>query len=105
MLKYGDSPMASAHPGLADKVLHATLKVAGQALTGADVPPDRYEKPQGFALQLNIKDSSEAERIFGALAEGGTVQWPLEKTFWAERYGVVIDVFGIPWEINCGRAA
>jgi PhnB protein len=105
MLKYGESPIAADTPALADKVLHATLQLDGQRLTGADVPSDRYVKPQGFALQLNIDDPSEAERIFNALAEGGMVQFPLQQTFWAERYGMVIDAFGTPWEINYGRAA
>jgi PhnB protein len=105
MLKYGESPVAATHPAMADKVLHATLQLDDQRLTGADVASDRYERPQGFALQLNISDPSEAERIFHALAEGGRVQYALQETFWAERYGMVTDAFGIPWEINCGKAA
>jgi PhnB protein len=105
MLKYGDSPIAAAHPAMADKVLHATLQLEGQTLTGADVPPAQYERPRGFGLQLNVADSGEAERVFGVLAEGGTVQFPLQSTFWAERYGMVTDAFGTPWEVNCGRAA
>jgi PhnB protein len=104
MLKYGDSPIAAATPASADGVVHATLQLDGQTLTGADVPSVQYEKPQGFALQLNVDDVGEAERMFGVLAEGGAVHFPLQATFWAERYGMVVDAFGTPWEINCGRA-
>jgi PhnB protein len=50
-----------------------------------------------------MKDIADAERIFHALAKGGTVVMPLEKTFWADRFGVLTDRFGIPWTINCGE--
>jgi len=105
MLTYGDSPMASTAPELRDKIVHATLKLGDQRLTGVDVSPDGYEKPQGFAVQINIDDPGEAERIFNTLAEGGIVQMPLQQTFWAERYSVLTDRFGTPWEINCGKTA
>ncbi len=104
MLTYGQSPMAADAPGLANKILLATLKVGDQTLTGADVPAAGYERPQGFAVQLNIDDPDEAERIFATLAEGGTVRLPVQQTFWALLYGIVIDRFGTPWEINCGTA-
>jgi PhnB protein len=66
---------------------------------------DEYQKPQGFSLQLNLSDPVEAERIFKALAENGTVQMPLQETFWALRFGVLVDQFGIPWLINCEKPA
>ena len=85
------------------KILHATLKVGDQLLQGADAPPDRYQKPQGFSVTLGLKDQKEAERIFKALAENGTVEMALQETFWAIRFGVVVDRFGIPWTVNCER--
>jgi PhnB protein len=88
-----------------EKILHATLKVGNQVLNGADVLPDRYQKPQGFRLTLGLKDQVEAERIFKALAENGTVEMALQETFWAVRFGVLVDQFGIPWTINCERPA
>ena len=71
----------------------------------SDAPPDHYRKPQGFSVSLNLSDPAEAERIFQALAENGTVQMPLQQTFWAARFGMLIDQFGIPWMINCDQAA
>ena len=71
---------------------------------GGDVAPERYEAPKGFSLSLQIESTAEAERIFHALAEGGAVVMPLEKTFWAARFGMVVDRFGIPWLINCEGA-
>jgi PhnB protein len=87
------------------KILHATLRVGDQKLMGADNPPDWYQKPQGFSITLGIKDEAEAERVFNALAEHGKVEMPLQKTFWAARFGVLVDAFGIPWTINCEGAA
>lgn len=88
-----------------NKILHACLTVGDQALMGSDAPPDRYEKPQGFSVSLNVNAPAEAERIFHALAENGTVQMPLQQTFWAARFGMLVDRFGTPWMINCERAA
>jgi PhnB protein len=68
---------------------------------GGDVAPDRYEEPRGFSLSLQIKSTTEAERIFRELGEGGRVAVPLEQTFWAARFGTLVDRFGIPWLINC----
>ena len=84
-----------------DKILHARLKVGDGVLMGSDALPGRYEKPKGFSVSLQLEDPADAERIFRALAEKGTIRMPLEKTFWARRFGMLVDRFGIPWMINC----
>jgi len=84
-----------------DKVMHGSVTVGEQVLEGCDVAPDGYEEPKGISLSLQIKDMAQAERIFSELANGGRVVMPLEKTFWAARFGMVVDRFGIPWQINC----
>jgi PhnB protein len=83
------------------KILHATLTVGDNVLVGADVLPEQYEPPKGFQVLLGMDDPVDAERIFQALAENGTVQMPIQNTFWAVRFGVLVDQFGVPWEINC----
>ena len=106
MLTYGDSPMAAQTPPEGrNRILHASLAVGDTTLAGADAPPDHYRKPQGFCVTLNLKNPAEADRIFHALAENGTVQMPLQPTFWADSFGMLIDRFGIPWMINCGKPA
>ena len=54
---------------------------------------------------LSLEDPQEAERIFASLADGGWTQMPLQESFWAVRFGMVTDRFGIPWMVNCGKPA
>jgi PhnB protein len=102
LFRYAGSPMAHQVPtDWEDKVMHGSVTVGGRELMGGDVASDRYEAPRGFSLSIQLKDATEAERIFRELSQGGQAVMPLEKTFWAERFGMVIDRFGIPWMINC----
>jgi PhnB protein len=102
IFRYAGSPMANQVPAdWQDKIMHGSLTVGEQVLMGGDVAPDRYEAPRGFSLSLQTPDAAEAERVFHALAKDGKVTMPLEKTFWAERFGMLVDRFGIPWLINC----
>ena len=102
IFRYADSPMADVVPGgWETKVMHGSVTIDGQRLEGADVPPERYEAPKGFSLSINVPTAGEAERLFKQLAEEGRVVYPIEKTFWSERFGMVIDRFGVPWMINC----
>jgi PhnB protein len=104
LLKYGDSPMAAQVPAeWRGKIVHATLTFGESQLAGADLLPRDYDSPRGFFVLLDMKDPAEAERVFDTLSEGGTIRMPLQETFWAIRFGVLVDQFGIPWEINCGR--
>lgn len=87
------------------KIIHARLKVGDKVLMASDCPPDRYVKPQGFSVNLDFNNPADAERVFNALAEDGSVQMPLQQTFWAARFGMVTDRFGTPWMVNCESAA
>jgi PhnB protein len=102
IIRYAGSALAEQVPAdWQDKVMHGSVTVGEQVLMGGDVAPDRYEAPKGFTLSIQIKSMADAERIFHELANGGRVLLPLEKTFWAERFGMLVDRFGIPWQINC----
>jgi PhnB protein len=106
MVKYGESPMADqTTPELRNQVMHITLAVGDQLIMGSDAPPERYEKPQGFVTHIGIDDPVAAERIFAALSENGTVNMPMQQTFWADRFGMVVDRFGTPWMVNCRQPA
>lgn len=109
MHTYGEAPPEAAMPNEAhDRIMHARLEVDGQTLMGSDNAsecPVPYEGIKGAHLSLNVGSVGEAERIFQALADDGTVQMPLEETFWARRFGMLIDRFGVPWMISCDHEA
>jgi PhnB protein len=87
------------------KIMHARMTVDGMSLMGSDAPPNHYQQPQGFSVALAVKDPAEAERIFQELSQEGKVQMPIQQTFWAIRFGMLVDQFGIPWMVNCEQAA
>jgi PhnB protein len=106
MMAYGETPAAEHTPAdWRDKIIHAHLTVGDAALMGGDVGPDRYKKPTGFCVSIQIEDEAEAERIFQALSENGNVTMPIGPTFWAKRFGMVVDQFGVPWMVNCAQPA
>jgi PhnB protein len=106
MMTYGESPLSKqTPPEWHRKILHATLACGTHILQGADVLLKNYCTPQGFSVMLNLDVAEEADRIFNALAQHGTVQIPLQESFWASRFGMLTDQFGTPWTVNCGKAA
>ena len=101
LMRFAGSPAAEhVPPEFGDKVLHATMRVDGNVIMASDAPPGQYSKPQGISVSLSLNDRDRGERIFNALADGGTVQMPFEKTFWASGFGMCVDRFGIPWMVN-----
>ena len=102
IFRYAGSPMADQVPAdWQDKVMHGSLTFGDQVLMGGDVTPLQYEEPKGFSLSVHLDNPTEADRIFLELSRDGRILMPFEKTFWAERFGMVVDRFGIPWLINC----
>ena len=106
LMAWGESPMAEQMPqSMHSKICHATFQLEDTSFSGSDGLPGHSVKAQGFALTIQTKSVEEAERIFAGLSAGGSVQMPLQKTFWAQRFGQCVDQFGIPWMINCETAA
>ena len=102
IFRYAGTPLEHQVPaGWQDKVMHGRLTVGELVLMGGDVAPAGYEEPKGFSLSIQIKSTADAERIFHDLATDGRVTLPLQQTFWAARFGTVVDRFGISWLINC----
>ena len=105
MLSHEGTPMENQVPAeWRKKILHARLVVGDAVLMGGDMPPERYGAPKGFSVTIGVTEPTEAERIFKALSENGTVTMPLQQTFWAVRFGMLVDRFGIPWMVNCEGA-
>jgi PhnB protein len=106
MLTYEASGMAAQVPAeWTKKILHAGLASRDGVLEGCDAMPGQYRKPESFCVMFRPKAAAEADRIFNALAEGGTVQIPIAETFWALRFGMLVDRFGVPWLVNYEKPA
>lgn len=99
---YGNSPMSQ--PGIEDKILHATIKVGDTHIMMCDdLRPEASSIGGNISLAVGLNDTGNAASIFEKLADGGTVTMPLEKTFWAESFGMLTDKFGVSWMINCDK--
>ena len=102
MMTFASAPdQSDIAPEWANRIMHTHLDLGKWIIMGSDCPPGQYDMPKGFSVSLQVPDPTEAERIFGALSDSGTIQMPLEQTFWAKRFGMAVDKFGIPWMINC----
>jgi PhnB protein len=100
LMRFKDSPdRGSCTAGSEDKVMHASFRIGDSTLMASDGRCQGQPSFQGTALSLTAADDAEAERRFAALAEGGQVQVPLEKTFFSSRFGVLADRFGVPWMV------
>lgn len=100
--RYKESP--EPHPGLPDcfedKVMHATLRIGATSIMASDGMCDGEANFEGFSLSVTVPDEAEADRVFAALADGGLVTMPLEKTFWSSKFGMLQDRFGVGWMVS-----
>jgi PhnB protein len=91
-------------PGLPEcfeeKVMHATLRIGETMLMASDGRCEGEANFEGFSLSITVPDEPEAERIFAALSEGGLVTMALDKTFWAPKFGMLQDRFGVGWMVS-----
>lgn len=102
--RFAGSPMAAEAPdGWEDKIMHASLGTEGHPLLlasdGMATAPS--ESPRGFSLAFGAQTAEQAERVFAALAEGGRIEMPIGQTFFAVRFGMLTDRYGIAWMVNC----
>src|SRR5258705_5691265 len=104
LMRFKDAPeqpgAGECPPGVDDKIMHAALKIGEATVMASDGRMQGKPAFQGFALSLDLKDKEEAERKFQALSDGGQVQMPLGKTFFATSFGMVADPFGVPWMVT-----
>jgi len=106
MMTHEGTPAADQVPAnWRDKIIHARMTIGDYVLMGSDAPPDRYEPMKGCSVSFNVDTPADAERIFKALSEKGAVQMPMQQTFFAARFGMLVDQFGTPRMINCEQHA
>ena len=98
LMRHGESPAGSTlGPEWKDKILHAGLAIAGTYVTGADVDPGRFQPMRSAYLTLTLDSSEEAERVYALLTDGGDIFMPMEETFFAHRFAMLRDRFGVLW--------
>jgi len=108
LMRYSDAPADDGPPpegcaplpaGTSDKVIHAALRIGGSTLMLSDGMCGGQPKFEGMSLSLTVADDAEAARVFAALADGGQVQVPLGPSFFASRFGMLADRFGVNWMV------
>ncbi len=101
LMRFKESPEPTGLPEcFSDKIMHASLRVGGATLMASDGRCEGSVHFEGFSLSITVPDEAEAERVFNALQEGGLVTMPLEKTFWAPKFGMLTDKFGVGWMVS-----
>jgi PhnB protein len=104
MMTHEGTPAESQVPAeWKKKIIHARMRVGDVLLMASDAPPPHREAMSGFSVNLGVDTPAEAERVFKALAQNGTIRMPIAETFWAHRFGMLVDQFGTPWMINCEK--
>lgn len=103
LMNYRGSPAEETAPEhWRDKIMHASLQIGSSILMGSDGQANQpRETMHGCNMTLNVDSDADAERIFQALAQGGTVRMPLDKTFFASKFGMLSDRYGVSWMIMC----
>ena len=103
MMRFSDSP--EPHPpgsvpaGAENKIMHASFRIGETTVMASDGNCTGKPSFQGFSLSLSVANEAQAERYFGLLSEGGSVQMPLTKTFFSARFGMLADRFGVSWMV------
>ncbi|MEM5401320.1 MULTISPECIES: VOC family protein [Paraburkholderia] len=94
-------PARPMPPEFAEKIMHATLQIGDAQIMVSDGGcMTQNDKFLGFGVSLTGSDLGTAERYFNALAKGGTVTMPFQKTFWSPGFGMLTDKFGVPWMVS-----
>ena len=101
LMRYRAAPETQGPPDWAEKIIHARFEIGSYVLMAGDSPPGAYIRPAGISISISLNNEARAAKVFAALAAGGEVRMPLQKTFWASAFGMTRDKFGIPWMVNC----
>jgi PhnB protein len=105
MMSRGEAP--AADPGAADgdrnAIIHARMTLGETVLIGNDVPAEVFQPIRSSYLYLAVDSAEEAERVYGLLKDGGQVFMPLAETFFASRFAMLRDRFGVAWTVICER--
>ena len=104
LMRFNEAPDQSmVPPGSAEKVMHVSLRIGDSVVLASDGGGSGNPAFSGISLSLGVAEDAEADRLFAALADGGQVTMPLAKTFFASKFGMVTDRFGLNWMVMAGQ--
>src|ERR1051326_2372207 len=104
--RFKDAPEPGmAQPGMENKVMHASFRIGETLVMASDGRGDGQLRFEGFSLAITVPDEEKADKLFNAFADGGKVTMPLEKIFWAPKFGMVEDRFGVGWMVSLEHKA
>lgn len=109
--RFGDLPPNPGQPSMSDEdknlVMHIELAIiGGHVLMGTDAPESMgFKVTVGNNIHINLEPDSrtEADRLFNALSNGGSIEMPLQDMFWGAYFGSCKDKFGVQWMVNCAN--
>ena len=100
VMRFKEAPdQTMVTPESKDKVMHAAVHIGDTQILMSDGRCQGKPSFQGFSLTINAPNVAAADRQFNALAAGGQVQMPMGETFFAERFGMLADKFGVGWMV------
>ncbi len=104
MLRYDQAPECDERSkGMEQKIMHGRIALGDSVIMASDAPSDCASGPTGFSINIGVEAPEEAERLFKALSENAEIIMPMAETFWAKRFGMLKDQFGVPWMVNCEK--
>jgi PhnB protein len=101
-MRYSESPEPpppECAPSSADKIMHSSFKLGDSLVMASDGMATGKPEFKGVSLSISVRDDAEAKKVFTALSDGGQVQMPMGKTFFASAFGMVTDRFGVQWMV------
>ena len=105
VMRFKEAPEGQCAPGIEDKIMHSSFRIGDTVVMASDGMMQDKPEFKGFSLTLNPNTEAEAERLFGALSDGGQVHQPLIKTFFSPKFGVLADKFGVSWMVVVDQQA
>jgi PhnB protein len=104
MLHYSEAPAGNECANdMQKKIMHGRITLGDGVIMASDSPAGYSEKPAAFSINIGVDSPEEAERLFAALSENAEIRMPMAETFWAKRFGMLVDQFGVPWMVNCEK--
>ena len=100
MMRFKEAPGDhKCAPGTENNIMHSCIRIGDTAVMASDGMAQGKPEFKGFSLTINAKNEAEADRLFGALADGGQVHQPLIQTFFSPKFGMLADKFGVGWMV------